>query len=109
MTHGPMLIVANARGTGLFLDLLPWLVLLTVFVIVGGVIVLHLRRSIYSDHDDFAEGFTLQRLRELHAEGKLSAEEFEQAKAAMIGRLNPTKTNEKPDKQPKTPGNDSES
>ena len=100
-----MFYFVTARGASLFGDVLPWLFILLVIVVVGFIIVIYIRRTITSDTSARGQGFTLQDLRDLHAAGQLSDEEFEQAKAAMIGRLTPAKSAEDPQDRPKKPGN----
>lgn len=83
----PAPVLASASES-LFSQVVPWLAVLVVLVLVGGVAILALRRSLQGGLDDSdAEGFTLHGLRRLHAEGELSDEEFAQAKDAMIGRM----------------------
>ena len=109
MTHALLFTASSARGLTLFGDLLPWIILLMVLVVVGGVVMMYFRRSIHADRDGASVGFTLQSLRDLHAAGELSDEEFQQAKAIMIGRL---KTGENDDTSPQVAeraGNGSES
>lgn len=67
--------------------ILPWLGLLVLLVIAGGVVIFYLRRLLNSNQSLDSPGFTLQSLRELHAAGEMTDEEFEKAKAAMIGRV----------------------
>ena len=68
-------------------QVLPWLGFLVVVVLVGGVVIWLVRRSMGAASAAVEAGFTLQDLRDLHASGELSDEEFEGARAAMIGRL----------------------
>ncbi len=83
--EGPL---ANAGSPGnLFVDVLPRLVGLLAVVAIGGVVIYLLRRWLRRGPSAPAEGFTLQQLRELHATGSLTNDEFEQAKAAVIGRV----------------------
>lgn len=103
------MLIASRGGASLFRDLAPWLALLLVFVVVGFMVVIYLRRSLHSEVTGRGQGFTLQDLRDLHRSGKLSDDEFEAAKAAMIGRLRPTKPTGKAEKWPEKPGNGAES
>ena len=81
-----------------FLQVAPWLAVLAVLVLIGGVVILALRRSLQNPGEgDDEEGFTLHGLRRLHAEGKLTDVEFEQAKAAMIGRVRARAATDDPD------------
>ena len=73
-------------------DILPWLIVLIAVVIAGGVVIFAIRRWLRGDGASSAAGFTLQDLRDLHARGELSDEQFNSAKAAMIGRLTSPKT-----------------
>jgi uncharacterized membrane protein len=74
-------------GEALFLDLLPWLglILLLVVILVGTIYIG--RRLLSQDESGSEQPFTLQSLRELHASGQLSDEEFERARAAMIAQV----------------------
>ncbi len=83
--EGPL---ASAGSPGsLFVDILPWLVGLLAVVAIGGVAIYLVRRWLRRPPRGPAEGFTLQQLRELHATGSLNDDEFERAKAAVIGRV----------------------
>jgi len=77
-----------------FGEIIPWLILLAVMVIVGGVLIFLARRLLRQQPSSEPEPFTLQGLRDMRARGMLSDDEFERARAAMIGRL---KTNAEPD------------
>ena len=80
--------IASTTGPGeLFMNLLPWLIALVVVVIVGGAFIYAAKRMLQPSHDSSAEGFTLQSLRDLHAAGELSDEEFAKAREAMIGQV----------------------
>lgn len=113
MTHASLIIAASRRGSSLVGEVLPGLLVLAVIVIVGGIILVYLRRTIKENRDGSPGGFTLQDLRDLHAAGKFTDEEFEQAKSAMIGRLKspeePSRNEKKPDNAHQTTGNDSKS
>jgi hypothetical protein len=71
----------------LFRQILPWLVALALIVIAGAVAIWLLRRGLGRTGGGGAAGFSLQELRGLRAEGKLTPEEFERAKASIIGRV----------------------
>lgn len=82
-----MLIAAANPGSTAFGELLPWLIVLLVLAIVGGLVIMALRRWVRSPDAAPKEGFTLHELRQLHAAGQLSDEEFQRAKAALIERV----------------------
>jgi hypothetical protein len=93
----PLILAASAdKSSRLFHETLPWLLLLLGVVIVGGVIIFVARRYVRGSSHDSAGGFTLHDLREMHRSGEISNEEFERAKAQMIGRMTAPKA-EKPD------------
>ena len=81
------LVTTAPSPRGLFVELLPWLGALVIVVGLGGVAIYLLRRALDAGSASGAEGFTLQDLRELCAAGELTDEEFERAKASMIGRV----------------------
>jgi uncharacterized membrane protein len=66
-------------------DVLPWLGVLVLAVLIG-VAAIHFVRRWFTRDDEKPADFTLQQLRELHAAGNLTDEEFERAKSAVIGR-----------------------
>ena len=72
-----------AAGTG-FSDVAIWLAVLGLLVIVGGVVLLHLRRRMGRDESAPPTGFTLHDLREMHARGELTDEEFQRARTALL-------------------------
>jgi hypothetical protein len=69
----------------------PWLAALLVVVAVGAAVIYVIRRSL-GRQDSSRDGFTLHDLRELHASGALSDEEFAKAKASVIGRVTAEET-----------------
>ena len=88
MTDAAMIVAQSTAPAGnLFGDLLPWLGLLVVIVLIGGGIAIWLCRRLMSGDAAGAVGFTLGDLRELHARGEISTEEFEKAKSQMIAGL----------------------
>lgn len=104
-----LMLSSVGRGPGLFRDVLPWLIVLTVIVMVGAVIVYSLRKSLHDDQPGTTQGFTLNDLRQLHASGKLSDEEFEKARTAMIKSVNPPRSGKEADPAIGKPGNDENS
>jgi len=77
---------APDKSSRLFGEVLPWLILLIGVVLAGAIAIYYIRRSL-KDTKSHGGGFTLQDLRDMHAAGELSDDEFERAKAQMIGRL----------------------
>ncbi len=84
-----------ARAGNLFQSVLPWLAVMAAVVIVGGLILALLRRTIRQDSTP-PESFTLDGLRKLHAEGKLSDEEYEKARMIMISRVRQSRSDNAP-------------
>jgi len=76
------LIAANEGAIYDFLGAIAWVAVGCVLLIA---IVAVIRRRMLRD-DEPADGFGLADLRRLHAEGQLSDEEYEQAKASMLAR-----------------------
>ena len=95
MPHGALIFAQITDGVDrsdqLLADILPWLIALVAFVVVGGVVIYFVRRRLSADAGPTGDGFTLHDLRQLHAAGELSDSEFERAKAVMIGRLKSSK------------------
>jgi hypothetical protein len=108
MIVNSMIVAAVDRSNKLLADVLPWLIVLVGIVIAGGVAALLVRRSMRRDHSS-SDGFTLQDLRDLHAAGELTDQEFEQAKAMMIGRLTAPKSTPRTSKPESSPGNQGQS
>lgn len=88
-THGMNLdlLMPAATGGQLFMNLLPWLAALMGLVFVGGIFIYAAKRLLRPEQGSSSQGFSLQSLRELHAAGELTDEEFAKAKAAMIGHV----------------------
>jgi uncharacterized membrane protein len=77
---------ASSRNAGeLFNSILPWLGVLALVVVVGGVVLTVIRRSMRSETGS-KEVFSLQTLRELRASGELTEEQYEKARLAIIGK-----------------------
>jgi hypothetical protein len=64
---------------------------IAVFSILAYVLFRVLRRRLFTDSELGSDAGTLHGLREMHREGQLTDEEYEAAKAALIGRLRTTK------------------
>ena len=79
-------ILAQAPGD-LFGQVLPWLIMLLGVVVVGGAGIYLVRRMLQGGPSASSGSFTLHELRQMREEGQLSDEEFEQAKALIIGRV----------------------
>ncbi|MDX2114702.1 MAG: SHOCT domain-containing protein [Planctomycetota bacterium] len=80
--------VAQAAGSSLF-GLLLWIALFGAVLIAGGYGLLALRRRLVSGDepgDAAGSGLSLHELREMHARGALSDEEFERAKRVVVGQ-----------------------
>ena len=67
-----------------------WSLVLVVLLIVGLVVVMYIRRQITEADEPSKPGFTLSDLRQLHKRGQMTDEEFEKAKAKIIGAARAT-------------------
>jgi len=87
-----------ATAGGLFPQLLPWLIGLLFVVVIGAVAIYLIRRTVRGGGRGTAseDGFTLQELRDLHAAGDLSDEQFARAREAIIGGLTARSTASSP-------------
>lgn len=68
-------------------QVLTWGIVLVVLLVAGAIAVQWIRRRLRDDGQAASTGstgFTLTQLRELHQAGKLSTEEFEKAKFAIV-------------------------
>ena len=104
-----LLLSSVDRGASLFRNVMPWLIVLTAIVLVGAIILHYLRKSLHHDQTGTTQGFTLYDLRQLHASGELSDEEFEKARSAMIESVNPPRSENDADNGNAKPGNDENS
>jgi hypothetical protein len=84
------IIATAAPSSTAFREILPWLIALLVLAVIGGIVIMLVRRWVRSSDGPSEEGFTLHDLRQLHAAGRLSDEEFERAKARLIERVRGT-------------------
>jgi hypothetical protein len=83
------LTVAQTAGKDIpWFDVFVWLSILLGLAIVALVVSLILRQWYRSSSDSSgAGGFTLQDLREMRDDGRLTEEEFEAARTALIGTV----------------------
>ena len=66
-----------------FSEILRWGVILIVLVLAGWILIAILRRRLKAG-DASRHGYTIQDLRDMHASGKLTEEEFARAKRSII-------------------------
>jgi uncharacterized membrane protein len=78
------------------LSIIVWSLVLLGLVVVAFALVAWVKKRTQAPDEAPSAGFTLAELRDLHRQGKLSAEEFERAKAALMASLRP-KESPKPD------------
>jgi len=74
-----------------FADVLPAIILLLAFTIVGGVIIFGLRRKLKNPPSTLI-AFTLGDLKKLRDEGLISNEEYERAKQSIVDFVRKTTT-----------------
>lgn len=78
----------QAQSKGDILPVVLWLGILIVVTIVGGLVVLAIRKRILARSSDGAdEGSLMDSLRAMRDRGELSPEEFEATRRAMIERV----------------------
>lgn len=74
--------------------ILTWCLVLVGTLVAAFLAVAFIRRQYFRDDDFPRQGFTIADLRRLRDSGQMSAEEFERAKTALLGR--PTDENPPP-------------
>ena len=62
-----------------------WGIIIIMIIVVGLLAALFVKRMLLSDDTPAHPAFTLSDLRQMHKSGKMTAEEFERAKAKIIG------------------------
>lgn len=77
--------IGGSNATQLLVNLAPWLGLLLVVVLIGGLVIVWVRRYMRGEQKS-ADGFSLEDLRQMHRRGEMSDEEFARAKSAILGR-----------------------
>ena len=85
LSFAPFAVLAQEDSS--FSSILFWSLLLIVLVLGLFVAVVILRKKMSPDEDFHGAGFTLADLRQMHKAGKMSDEEFQRAKAALLGSL----------------------
>lgn len=77
---------------------LGWTVVLIVIVLAGFVAAIQVKKWARQDEESGGENFTLSDLRRLHKAGKMTAEEYEKARAAIVAlaQKRPEKKEAKP-------------
>lgn len=96
MWIGPTLLAVEKDTTPVFI----WAAILIGALLVMFGLIVYYRKWLNRDESVTGAGFTLSDLRRLHKEGKMTTEEFEKAKVAIIGAM---KTQmDKPKEQPRT-------
>jgi hypothetical protein len=80
-----MCFLAQSDSSGA--DVFLWGLILLVLVLGLFVAVAVLRKKMSPDEDFHGVGFTLSDLRQMHKSGKMSDQEFERAKIALLGSL----------------------
>jgi hypothetical protein len=83
-------------------DVYMWSIILIVFIFVMWIGVTFLRKRMKQDDATGGTGFTLSDLRQLHKQGKMTAEEYEKAKAILLTGMSKPAT--KPVSELKPPG-----
>src|SRR5437764_6064066 len=80
-------ILAASSDSGSSTSAIIWSIVLIAVLIVGLVIVLQVKKWLNTPDLPTRSGFTLSDLRRMHKEGRMTDEEFEKAKALIIGSL----------------------
>jgi len=75
---------SDGSSERLFADIIPWIGLLAVIIVIGGLCAILIRRRMNAASVDSHLGYTLEDLRALRDSGKLTEEEFKAARLAMI-------------------------
>lgn len=88
--------VAQSDGGATFIELLPRLVVVLIVAVVFVFGIALLRRKLKDDDGTGVPDFSLGDLRRLREEGKLTDEELNKAKGALVGRAKAT-LNKKPE------------
>jgi len=71
---------------GTFSEIFPAIILLLAFAIIGGVVILVLRKKLKSNMPT-SRTFTLGELRKLRDEGKIDESEYERARQSILDQI----------------------
>ena len=74
--------IADSSPSG---SIVFWGIIIILIIVVGLLIVFFVKKMLLSDDGPAHPAFTLSDLRQMHKSGKMTAEEFERAKAKIIG------------------------
>lgn len=77
---------SGSRAADVFMQILPYAIVIVVLAIVGGVVMMISRRKIDSSSAAGPVGFTLSDLKELRDRGELSDDEYQRARQEVIDR-----------------------
>lgn len=69
--------------------MLVWIVILIVFVLIGGVVIFALRRRMLSNEEGASVGSSglLDHLHQMHRAGEIDDEEFARARSAILMKI----------------------
>lgn len=67
-------------------DAVVWLVVLLAVVVVGGVVILWVRRRVHGEGSEGGGSLDLETIRRMHAEGRLTDAEFEAARGVILAQ-----------------------
>jgi hypothetical protein len=76
----PLLAQTSSAGS-----IMLWSIVLVILLLLGLVVVVYVRRRVTEPDEPSKIGFTLSDLRQMHKRGQMTDEEFEKAKAKIIG------------------------
>ncbi len=70
-----------------------WLGVLVVIVLIGGAVLIAIRRKLFAENpnEDFQSGGMLEQMRIMHQQGKISDEEYEETRSALINKVSANK------------------
>jgi hypothetical protein len=66
-------------------SIVVWALVLVALLVVGWIVVAYVRKWMLAPDETGGSGFTLSDLRRMHKGGRMTDEEFEKAKALIVG------------------------
>ena len=66
-------------------SIVVWAMVLVALLVVGWLVVSYVRKWMFEPDETGGSGFNLSDLRRMHKEGRMTDEEFEKAKALIVG------------------------